>query len=569
VPKSTTPETGLRPAPVNLLTPVPKALGQAVGEVGEFIGKLGQVIYQRAKELDAKAIKMGAEEGLTDYINIESQYAQRLELAETPEEKLNVIKERNEWVATYKDWSDLSALDEEKLGYFGRRLKKLGWTPEALFEYQIKLQKVRNQYDEYFAKAAAQNIKTLKVQLYQTRKNIEKYNMLHIYKEDGSGSSLNTAINKIIDQESPHREQHIQELTTTFIDAVSGRIGTPEERPYDAKILEDVIKGVYDNKFVDADILKYHDKAKKALEEKQITDIITEKQNAYFDNPQEVTNQIRKDKSISVEAQDKIISALEKRLNQYEENKTRAKLNDKDRIAVLEKEGKRQEALNFLRNSPNFTPAEKTKEEKDILEGKYIIPRRDEKVFADIFEAVDKVTTEKDLLKIKRQIRNALERGEIDRDDEKFFNDEIINIKKPEIRAMWQEVDKYIDSMITRPDAFKSMPVIPEIGIARSKAKKEIREIVNRAKSEDISDILNTNDPNSEINKIVNKYFISVQEYGQKFKDYLKRQTKPETIEEYERRKYGSERFKDYFKHQTKPETIEEYERRKHESEAQ
>ena len=380
LPESRTPTTGLKSAPIDLLTVPSKALG----EMGEAVGKLGQLILAQAQKRNERikktaTDKLGLEyesEGLKHHTNVTTkQGSEAIDAWDT------YTKWKNDFLAKDIDLNQLS--DSEPLY---RQFKKIGWSDEDKTDFKIKRQAYFENLDARLAPhiVKAENM----VFFYEGNQNttLQRENAVEGVK------TLEQSRQSIFDYystkgKSPEEwmQQYlsdIQKMATTFLD--------DRFDDGDIVVINDFLAKKYNDyfKFNPNQIDEYRDKAEKAKSRIKVDATVIEIETKYIKDGivdyDRAIAETWKRKDLTEDERDLARSKLNKKQSDQTQFTIKQKVEEANAVSRLLREKRFGEALRFVRRSKIFDETDKLKYEKELLKNDSPFPKSDHVVEASV-----------------------------------------------------------------------------------------------------------------------------------------------------------------------------------------
>lgn len=502
------PVTGLQPAPIGLLTPAPRALG----EVGKAVAGLGELVFLHAQRRNERIKKTAIDkleleyeaEGLRLYTDITTKEGS---------EAIDTWDAYNQWKNEFlKKDIDINQLSDDEPLY--RQLKKIGLNDEDKADIKIRQQKYFNSLDARLAHHIKKAEDT--VFFYEGNQNTT----LQIQHAIRGAKTLEEAKQKIYDYYStkgkspeewmPQYLKEVQILTTSWLDKQFDEDNITVINDFLAKKYNDYFK------FNPNQIDEFRDKATAALKTININ-ITTEKYLTEIKDPFDIEQKEKierkiKEEKLTPEEKQAVLGKFRYEINVKQQDIREAERNAEDKIfSMIATNESPDKILKAIKKESAIRPQRRLEIEQQILRGDYSVFKRTDPYYE--MRLYNKIlanpadVTDDDLKAIP---------GKLSVDDSRQlvpFRNSMLRDPAP-IKDSYKEMDKYMRQTILQSYGADLIMMIDERGFAVEQilnakpdairrsyyATVELRRRIAEAEKKGINKSLLMN-PNSEEHK--------------------------------------------------------------------
>lgn len=377
------PATGLRQVPIDILS----GPAEALGRMGGAIGGLGEALFIQAKVREGEDKKAWLDQALADEQVKHMDHQIMLKDPQTPYEvKRQKDDKFKEAQKTSRNWTDTTSIRDEEFEGLGASIKKYTFNEREKGLYNARIAVLNSSYN------------------LQNTSILEKARVAHEFrvKEELVNTTLRAAI------EGGHT---VEQMVSGIEGGFKSPDGTIPDYLY-PKMVEDVNDSVIallqsrfndDNineatKTLNGDYDKYiypevqdgiKDEAQAVIDLWTVNSTVAANIDSYAENPADVAAAIRKDPMYrNDKVREDIITGLEKRLEQQEENTERIRGTDREKIySLLFVEEPDEAAIKKVIVRSSLESKEKLAIQKYIDSGAYKTPNDElyEKHWEEIF----------------------------------------------------------------------------------------------------------------------------------------------------------------------------------------
>jgi hypothetical protein len=365
LPKSTITQTGLQPARID--NPIP----QAIAEIGQTIGNIGEMIYKRELQHREEDKKVYLLDKATTIETALSDFHTKIAEAKSPDEIINIYNDFSDYKKQSLDKNNLSLENISNDTPLDKRMHQIGgFTSDEIATYQLNLIRAFNNYDAKLAAITATARDTRAVQAGQATTNIATLGWIDgVLTRDQVKAKIVDAYSFV--KNAPiHIANEIQRTTVTYLNDAFDK--------ENIDIINAFNKGAFNKDLMGATgdhglINQLRDRSTKVQNEIDINNKYNQVKTKYGNDFEKAMQDVRNDKSLPLSQQKSVLAILRTEQNDYDESINKEKRDghetDMNNIYGAINNKRPKDALKFTRGSVWLNEHEKNTIYKSLEEG--------------------------------------------------------------------------------------------------------------------------------------------------------------------------------------------------------